>query len=92
LGFSLAGFQHLAHRRNDSVPLFFFRVQLLPSRSSQRVRLDATALFRSGPFARNPAFLLETMQCGKQRSGLNIKCSLGNLANSIGDGDAMKWL
>ena len=62
------------------------------SLAREPVRLDAAALRRRLPLALEQAVLLQAVECGKERSGFDLKRSSRRLKNALGNRGAVERL
>src|SRR5215204_6229280 len=76
------GFECLADRKGDAIPLLGGFTELPLPGFRQLVVLGAAVVLRRFPFGREPARFLEPVQRRKERSGLDGKRSAGHLLDA----------
>src|SRR5579862_3767870 len=72
-------FQSLRDRPGNAAPSLCLHLQLLQSRLGQAVVFCAAVVFGISPKRRNPAFIFDTVQSGKERARLNEKSATSEL-------------
>src|SRR3954447_9227931 len=83
--------QDQGHGARESVPLGSFGDQVLAAGPCEAIEPGALALVGRFPGSLEPAFRLQTVERGIQRSGLHLQQVFGRALNVFGDGVAVSW-
>src|SRR6185312_3948842 len=73
-------------------PTLRFQIQLLSARGGQPVKAGASPQFGGRPASGNEAFVLQTMQCGIERTLIHLEYVLGDLLNALGNRPPMEGI
>jgi hypothetical protein len=74
----------------EAVPVGGFVIELLTAETSEGVELGATIVFAGLPFGRDPAFLLEFVKSGIERTVADLEDVAGDLREALADGPAVE--
>src|SRR5437868_1080851 len=86
---SLRTRQGLRNCERDATPALALSLKLPSAGFCQPVILRAPVVLRLSPRRCHPAFLLHAVQCGKKRSGFDLKSSAGDLLNTSCNSQSM---
>src|SRR6266850_7056594 len=89
LNASLRRFRCLIDGPRNAFPSLGFDFELLSSSPAQAVEFRAAIIFRVSPKRRNSAFLLHSMQSGKERTWLDNKSAACDLLDSARDSQSV---
>src|SRR5690349_20699892 len=78
-------FKRLEDRRGDSFPVCGLRFEMSPPGPRELVIFGLATVLRLAPFGYKPALLGEAMKRRKQRARFGVKCSPGDLVDSVCD-------
>src|SRR3977135_1548907 len=78
------------HERGHAPPTLGLCKQLFAPGTRERVELGLAVIFRSPPFRRNPAALLEPQQSGIERALIQLEQILADLLEALGDAVAVQ--
>src|SRR6185503_3797806 len=89
--FFLRGLPNLGDCEHQSVPACLFGLELFSSGACEFVELRFAPGVVYIPTRRDPAFLFDAIECGIQRSLLDIQHFVGELANTLNNPITMQF-